>query len=171
ARQNDGIWIVPALGGTPRRLVQHGTNPSLSRDGAWLAWETTEGIWVARSDGTDARAVDGVPPRYYSVPRSPALSPDGSQIAFFHPEAGPNGDFWVISADGGAPRRITSDFREGGSPIWTADGSRLVFSSARTGSRTLWQVAVDGGEPEPLTTGAGEDDMPDLSADGTRLVF
>ena len=171
ARQSDGIWVVPPLGGTPRRIAERGTNPNVSRDGAYLTWETDEGIWIARADGTDARMVEGVPQRYYRVPRVPALSPDGSLIAFFHPEAGPNGDFWIIPAAGGEPTRLTSDVREGGAPLWTPDGERLIFSSARAGSRTLWQVRVEGGTPEPLTTGAGEDDMPDLSADGTRLVF
>ena len=171
ARRGQGLWMVPSLGGTPTRIVDRGVNPNFSRNGQRMTWETPEGIWVAAADGSGARAVDGVPPRYYSVARSPALSPDGTSIAFFHAEIGPNGDFWVIPSDGGEARRLTHDVREGGTPVWTADGTRIVFSSARAGSRTLWQIRAGGGEPEPLTTGAGEDDAPDLSADGTRLIF
>jgi serine/threonine protein kinase len=171
ARRGLGLWTVPALGGTPTRIVERGINPNFSRNGQRMTWETTEGLWVAGADGSGARAVQGVPPRYYGVARSPALSPDGMSIAFFHPEIGPNGDFWVIRSDGGEARRLTHDVREGSAPVWTADGTRIVFSSARAGSRTLWQILASGGEPEPLTTGAGEDDAPDLSADGTRLVF
>ena len=63
----------------------------------------------------------------------PALSPDGSHVAYFHAAAGPNGDFWVIPSAGGTPRRLTSDLREGGWPVWTADGNAIVFSSARAG--------------------------------------
>jgi serine/threonine protein kinase len=171
ARRGQGLWTVPSLGGTPTRIVERGINPNFSRNGQRMTWETPEGIWVAAADGSSARAVQGVPPRYYSVARSPALSPDGTSIAFFHAEIGPNGDFWVIPADGGEARRLTHDVREGSAPVWTADGTRIVFSSARAGSRTLWQIRVGGGEPEPLTTGAGEDDAPDLSADGARLIF
>ena len=72
---------------------------------------------------------------------------------------------------GGEARRLTSDTREGGSPAWTPDGRRIVFSSARAGSRTLWQLSPDGGQPEPLTTGSGEDDEPEISRDGRRLVY
>jgi serine/threonine protein kinase len=170
-RRGQGIWTIPSLGGTPTRIVERGTNPNFSRNGQRMTWETAEGIWVAAADGSGAHAVEGVPPRYYSVARSPALSPDGKSIAFFQPEAGPNGDFWVISSDGGVARQLTHDVREGSAPIWSNDGSHIVLSSARAGSRTLWQVRANGGEPEPLTTGAGEDDAPELSPDGTRLIF
>lgn len=166
-----GIWSVPSLGGEPRRVLEFGATPNVSWDGARLVFERDRAIWTAAVDGSDARAVEGVQPRYYNVPIGPAFSPDGQSIAYFHPERGPNGDFWIIPAMGGTPRRLTNDLREGGWPTWTADGRSLVVSSARAGSRTLWQVPVDGGEPTPLTAGAGEDDEPDLAADGSRLVY
>ena len=108
---------------------------------------------------------------FYSMPMAPALSPDGSTIAYFIAALGPNGDFWTIPAAGGAPTRLTHDFREGGWPVWTSDGGAIVVSSARAGSRTLWQIPVHGGEPSPLTTGAGEDDQPELSADGRQVAY
>ena len=171
ARRGQGIWSVAPLGGTPTRLVQSGFNPDFSRDGERLVWEITSDIFVAASDGSTARKIARIPPRFYSVPRRPALSPDGRRIAFFQAELGPNGDLWVVSADGGDARRLTTDVREAGAPVWTPDGRRIIYSSARAGSRTLWHVRADGGEPEPLTTGTGEDDEPELSADGRRLIF
>ena len=167
--------MVSALGGTPSRLIERGANPDVSRDGRRIVFEVRaggqSGIWTAASDGSDLRQVSGTAPLYYSVPMGPALSPDGSQVAYFHAAAGPNGDFWVIPSAGGTPRRLTSDLREGGWPVWTPEGNAIVFSSARAGSRTLWQVPVHGGEPTPLTTGAGEDDQPDVTADGRQLAY
>ena len=128
-------------------------------------------IWTAAPDGSDVRQVKGTAPLFYGLPMAPALSPDGSTIAYFHAELGPNGDFWTIPAAGGTPTRLTSDFREGGWPVWTPDGRTLVVSSARAGSRTLWQIPADGGEPSPLTAGAGEDDQPEISADGRQLAY
>lgn len=166
-----GIWVVPYLGGTPRRIVESGFNPTLSRDGSRLAYERDHTIWTAAADGSAARRLDHIPAKYYSIPATPALSPDGRFVVYFRPEAGPNGDFWIAPVDGSAsPRRLTDDLREGGSPVWTAD-DRIIFSSARGGSRTLWQVPSGGGEPAPLTTGAGEDDEPDLSRDGGTLLY
>jgi hypothetical protein len=105
------------------------------------------------------------------LPRGPAFSPDGSQIAFFQAEYGPNGDLWIIPSEGGKPRRLTSDLREGGWPVWTRDGRAIIYSSARAGSQTLWQVPIDGGKPVPLTTGAGEDNQPEISADGRHVAY
>lgn len=165
-----GIWTV-AIGGTPTRLIERGTNPNISRDGRTIVFEDQRSIWIAAADGSGVRKVEGTAPVYYSVPRSPALSPDGATIAYFQAELGPNGDFWTIPASGGTPTRLTTDLREGGSPAWTPDGQHVLFSSARAGSRTLWQVPATGGEPTPLTVGAGEDDHPDISSDGRQLAY
>jgi serine/threonine protein kinase len=171
ARSRQGIWAVSYLGGTPRRLLESGLNPNLSIDGKQLVYEREQGIWTAAADGAGARRLDHIPVKYYSIPSTPAFSPDARFVVYFSPEAGPNGDFWIAPMDGSQPpRRLTNDLREGGYPVWTADG-RIIFSSARGGSRTLWQVPAAGGEPEPLTTGAGEDDEPDLARDGQRLVY
>jgi Tol biopolymer transport system component len=171
ARGNEGIWSVSPLGGSPTRITDRGTNPSFSRDGQKLVFESERRLWTAAADGSDVREVAGTPDVYYTVPMGPALSPDGSQIVFFRPEAGPNGDLWVVPADGGPAYQLTFDLREGGWPCWTPDGNTIVFSSARGGSRTLWQIPVIGGEPVPLTSGAGEDDQPDISPDGRHLAY
>jgi Tol biopolymer transport system component len=166
-----GIWMISALGGTPRRLLDQGRNPSFSTDGARMVFERGGGIWIAAGDGSGAREVGGIPQKYYSIPWMPAISPDGTRIALFRAEAGPNGDFWIVPADGGDARQLTFDLRAGSWPAWTPDGRYLVFSSARAGSSTLWQIRPDGGAPQPLTSGAGEDDQPAISRDGTRLMF
>ena len=166
-----GIWSVSPLGGNARQIVDQGANPNLSRDGARIVYEREGVIWTAAIDGSGARSVDGVQPRFYNVPSGPAFSPDGRSIAYFLPESGPLGDLWIIDAVGGTPRRATSDLCEGGWPVWTSDGRAIVFSSARAGSRTLWQVQLAGGTLALLTTGAGEDDQPDLTADGRHLAY
>ncbi|MBA3297744.1 MAG: PD40 domain-containing protein, partial [Acidobacteria bacterium] len=172
AVSGQGLWVIPALGGTPTRLIERGANPDVSRDGTRIVFEEPRrGLWTAASDGSDVRRIDGTAPVYYTIPMGPALSPDGSQVAYFHAVNGPNGDFWVIPSAGGTPRRLTSDLREGGWPVWTPDGNAVVFSSARAGSRTLWQIPARGGEPVPLTSGAGDDDQPDVSLDGQRLAY
>jgi len=171
ALQGQGIWSVSPIGGAPTRILERGTNPNFSRDGGRIVYEVGRQIWTADADGTNARALPGASPATYTLPQGPAFSPDGSRIAYFRAELGPNGDFWVIPSAGGTPGRLTSDMREGGWPVWTRDGRAIVFSSARAGSRTLWQIPAAGGEPIPLTTGAGDDDQPDLSPDGRQVAY
>jgi len=172
ARRGQGLWSVPPLGGSARRLLEFGENPQFSTDGERLVFERNgHEIWTARADGSDARRVNGVPMSWYPGNLSPTFSPDGSSIAYFLPEVGPNGDFWIVPSTGGTSRQLTHDLTEGGGPIWTPDGRFIIFSSMRGGSRTLWRVRAVGGAPEPLTAGAGEDLEPALSRDGRTLVY
>ncbi len=171
ARRGQGIWSAPPLGGPARRILQDGRNPNFSRDGQRLVFEKGNEIWIAGADGSQPHKLDGLPEKFYSVDSHPSFSPDGRRIAFFLAERGPNGDIRVVSSDGGQARRLTSDMRLGGMPVWTPDGRWIIFSSARGGSLTLWRIPADGGQPESITTGAGEDSEPEISADGTKLIY
>jgi serine/threonine protein kinase len=171
SRPGQGILTVPPLGGPARQLIFPGRDPNFSGDGEHLVFERGHQIWVSRSDGTDARRVEGVPDWYYGVDCLPALSFHGEWIVFFRPEIGPFGDLWVIPSAGGKARRLTFDMRVSSGPVWTPDDKWIVFSSARGGSVTLWRIPAAGGRPEPLTTGAGEDTDAALSVDGRRLIF
>ncbi len=171
AVDGQGIWSVSPVGGEARRIFESGFNPNFSRDGSRLVFEKRDGVWTAGADGSNPQLVNGAGRQPYPIARGPAFSSDGREIAFFQSEAGPNGDLWAVPSEGGTPRRLTSDLREGGWPVWTRDGRSIIYSSARAGSRTLWQIPAAGGEPVPLTIGAGEDDEPDLSADGARLAY
>ncbi len=164
-----GIWSVPPLGGPPRRLVEQGNRPKFSRDGRRFVFERAGEIWIANSDGSDARRAYDPPPSTF--PSLPALSSDGESIVFFLSTGGPLGDYWVVRTSGGPARQLTFDHSAGGSAAWTPDNRSIVFPSARSGSMTLWQIDSEGGTPRPLTFGAGVDADPDISADGRWLLY
>ncbi|MGH9907761.1 MAG: hypothetical protein ACRD8U_19505, partial [Pyrinomonadaceae bacterium] len=166
------IWSVSPHGGEPRKLIEGGRNPSWSSNGARLVFERGYSIWTANSDGGDQRKVEGIPPTdLLLADRMPALSPDGSLIAFFQKAKGPIGDYWVIPTTGGQARRLTNDDSLGGAPTWTPDGRFVVFPSQRAGSMTLWKVPAAGGEAQPVLVSAGEDTDPEISRDGRRLIY
>jgi serine/threonine protein kinase len=166
-------WTVSPLGGDARPAGESGGCPAWFPDGERIVFDRAEELWTARLDGSGASRVDGVPVNYFSfmIRRCAVVSPDGRHIAFYQPERGPFGDFWVVPSEGGTPRRLTHDSSQGGGLAWAADGASLVLSSGRRGSRNLWRVGVNGGDPQPITTGAGEDDEPDVSRDGARIVY
>jgi TolB protein len=145
----------------------------VSPDGRRLVFERAGQIFIAGADGAGPSELPRLPGRLieHYGDSWPTFSPDGRSIAVFLGEQGRHGDYWIVPADGGEPRRVTSDLHEGGAPAWTPDGRSLVVSSARSGSVNLWRVPVSGGPPEALTTGPGEDVDPVVSRDGRTLLF
>lgn len=95
--------------------------------------------------------------------RLPAWSPDGRLIAFNSLARG-NADISVVSADGGAVRRLTTDPSAETLPSWSPDGSWLYFSSNRTGRTEVWKMPASGGGAVQVTRGGGFNPIP--AADG-----
>ena len=100
----------------------------------------------------------------------PAVSPDGSRIAFVSARDG-NPEVYTMNADGSEWRRLTTDPGADGRPVFTADGQTIVFHSARAGRRQqLYMVNVDGTGVRPLTAdSAGA--QPSVSPDGKTIAF
>jgi eukaryotic-like serine/threonine-protein kinase len=168
------LWLISPEGGEPRKLIGDGLNASWSGDGESLVFERGADLWMANADGSGQRRIENLPSPALAglFDRRPALSPDGTLIAFFQNDEGPWGDVWVItSSKGGLARRLTWDVSLGGGPTWTPDGRFIVFTSARRGGLTLWKVSIDGGAPEPVLSSAGEDTDPEISRDGQKLIY
>jgi len=97
----------------------------------------------------------------------PALSPDGTLVAFSSDRSG-NPDIWVLDARGGTPLRLTDDAANDRSPAWFPDGSAVAFVSDRAGAQAIWKVSRLGGASELLLQDA---ESPAVSPDGSRLAF
>lgn len=96
---------------------------------------------------------------------SPAVSPNGEKIAFNY-----QGDIWTSNADGSDLNRITIHEANDANPMWSADGSKLVFSSNRFGNNDLFAVNAEGGLPDRITFHSASDIATDVTADG-KIVF
>ena len=60
--------------------------------------------------------------------RSPAWSPDGSQLAFGRSDKPGQTDIWLINPDGSGATNLTQgNAAFATTPAWSPDGSRLVF--------------------------------------------
>jgi Tol biopolymer transport system component len=75
-------------------------------------------------------------------------SPDGRFIAYDVPEgeAGSPLDIFVLAADGSQEAVLRNPAHDS-FPLWSPDGSTLVFLSDRTGSNALWTVPIKDGRP------------------------
>jgi eukaryotic-like serine/threonine-protein kinase len=95
--------------------------------------------------------------------QSPTLSPDGRRIVVQS-----NLDLWVRDLTRGTFIRLTSDDTSGNSyPVWTRDGSRIVFRTL-TGLRV---IRAEGGAADPIPDTSSADYPSSVSSDGTMLAF
>ncbi|MDE0473049.1 MAG: amidohydrolase family protein [Gammaproteobacteria bacterium] len=95
---------------------------------------------------------------------SPAVSPDGTQVAF-----SALGDLWLHTI-GGEAERLTDDPWIEADPAWSPDGGRLAFASDRDGSLDLYVRDLEAGSDRRVTEGVAAT-MPAWSPDGSRIAF
>jgi Tol biopolymer transport system component/C-terminal processing protease CtpA/Prc len=96
----------------------------------------------------------------------PAISPDGSEIAFVS-----GGDVWVVPVAGGEAHLLVSNPANESRPLYSPDGRRLAFVSARTGSGDIYVLTLDTGDLKRLTFDDSNDQLDAWSADGRWIFF
>lgn len=80
-----------------------------------------------------------------------SLSPDGGRIAFDELAVDQNNlDIWIYDIQRGTKTRFTFDFAFDQIPIWTPDGSGVVFSSSRGANYSVYVKQADGAKEEEL---------------------
>src|SRR5687768_4004558 len=70
----------------------------------------------------------------------------GDKIAFVYA-----GDIWIVDAQGGVARRLTSHKGLELFPKFSPDGKWIAFSGEYSGTRQVYVMSVEGGEPRQLT--------------------
>ena len=106
----------------------------------------------------------------------PALSPDGSTVAFtvqtvdIAQNTKPQ-QIYVVPAQGGAPRQITHDGVNNESPRWSPDSHHIAYLSNRSGSMQIWLMNSDGGEARQITNISTEAGNPQIAPDGKKVLF
>ncbi|MEY2425344.1 MAG: TolB protein, partial [Actinomycetota bacterium] len=68
---------------------------------------------------------------------NPALSPDGSKIAFASDRDG-NDEIYVMDVSGANQTRLTNDPGSDGRASWSPDGNQIVFVSNRNGEQEIF---------------------------------
>lgn len=109
---------------------------------------------------------------------SAALSPDGKTVVYTQQEWSveknkSRTNLWLVAADGGEPRRLTTADAADGAPAWSPDGTRIAFTSKRGDDETsaLYVIPVGGGEAEEIIELPFAITTPQWLADGQSLVF
>jgi dipeptidyl aminopeptidase/acylaminoacyl peptidase len=162
------LHVISVSGGEARRLTD------LAEDVEQVTWSPDGG-----SLAFSARVPDDAYEEKEEARRAPRRF---RRLQFKLDDVGWTGDrrrhLFVVPADGSAPaRQITFGDYEDSDPAWSADGSRIVFSSGRDEDwdvclvRELFEVDAAGGEPRRLTSIGGDASSPQWSPEGDRIAF
>jgi Tol biopolymer transport system component len=126
----------------------------------------------ARLDGSDVRPITEAPEAGLASDASPAVSPDGTVVAFQRSVPGESPHIYVVGIDGAGLRRLTEGPAAEIAPAWSPDGTRIAFSRAVGDRFDLVVSDADGSRLTRLTqTPNADEDGASWSPNGAQLVF
>jgi Tol biopolymer transport system component/DNA-binding winged helix-turn-helix (wHTH) protein len=183
-----GIYIIPASGGTERRLREtlwqdqdhyqalfSAGGLSWSPNGKLLAYsdrasrdESASSIFLLSLDSSEVRRLTSSPSRWDF---NPEFSPDGQTLAFASGrQAGFAVSIYTVPVSGGEERLVTTGPSYEWGLAWTREGRDIVLPDSAWVLNPGWlrRVPVRGGKPERLQFGQ---DGIEPSIRGNRLVF
>jgi eukaryotic-like serine/threonine-protein kinase len=185
AASSPRFWMIPWPSGSPYEVLSTLRDTARARAFDWLpdSRHVVAALGDEERTGTHLWVVDTITAKadvLTVTPRSesrPAVSPDGSRVAFTYEEV--DFDIVEIPLDGAPPRRILATARNELEPVFDRDGSQYVYVSDRTGALEIWlRRRHEWGERRVI----GADQFPNddatwalgslaLSPDGSRVAY
>jgi eukaryotic-like serine/threonine-protein kinase len=167
-------YVASATGGEPKRITfLNGEPEGLSWDSAGRRLffgrsspQASRSLWMVDASGGDPDEL-----RLEGNPSQPAVAPTGARVAYSNRVSQYN--IRRIAARAGESEvtsRFISSTRFDGNPQYSPDGSRIVFSSSRSGKVEIWTCDADGSNVKQLTS-LGVAGSPRWSPDGAHIVF
>lgn len=195
-RDEGGLFVVPVLGGSERKVSGFGCRPRWSPDGSQILFYSAILQNVVGVPKVCLVGLDGKPPREFEPEflaefdyLRVAWHPDGERVSLWGRHLEEGWGFWTIPLTGGA--RVKSEiaqvveeqlkasvrFNNYSNFLWAPSGRALYFEGSFEGIRNLWRVEVEPqtlrwvAGPERLTTDPGPDTEISISPDGKKLAY
>jgi len=179
AADDNGIYVVPALGGPERKLVATHTPYSLA---APLSW-SPDGQWIGYADTENGRPGDRTfllnveTLESHEFPHDPACRHDGDltfshsghelAMVCVHNTAGL--EYLVTDLQGKSKRSLAYRHEFPYGLAWSADDQSLIVAAADSAGDGLYEIRVSDGEVHKLSMTGGE--WPTTSNDGHKLAI
>jgi Tol biopolymer transport system component len=138
-RDEGGIFVMPAIGGAPRKVgdvpARAACSPQWSPDGSEIAYfpsDTSQSIEIVNVITNESRRLQ-LPPHKERRGYGLAWSPDGRFFAYGNVVWGLTGStrIWVFRVADGRSFPVTDSLSYDVNPSWSADGRALYFISKR----------------------------------------
>lgn len=166
------IWVTDADGNL-LHPVTNGIDPIWSRDGSRIIyvkcanapWCTpgTHQLASIAPDGSSPRDLTPVLPQLSA--NDPTMSPDGTTITWEASISLLRWDLMAVDSDGTNLRTLFTDDWTNTNPVWTPDGTRIVFFKNKPFHEiNIWSIRPDGTDLTLVTQGQpGINEMPDVA--------
>jgi Tol biopolymer transport system component/DNA-binding winged helix-turn-helix (wHTH) protein len=171
-----GFWSIRIADGKLQEISSRGFDPVYAPDGKRLYYASFNGLWQIPVSSTDDKPA-GEPTQIAddgpAQIRRLRISADGKKIVYGMLMSKSNLASIALNAKGDAvgnpaPFLQNSAFRNA-TPVFSPDGSRVVYTTWQTGSRgSLWMVSSDGQDPTELVRNTG---VPSWFSDGERVGY
>lgn len=180
AADDNGIYVVPALGGPERKLISTHTPYDLA---APLSW-SSDGKWIAYSDpennqpGNRNFLLDVATLETQELPHDPSCRHDGnitfshhgSQLATLCVHNTTSFEYLVTDLQGQHQRSLAARHEFPWGMAWTADDQALLVAAATPESNELYEIRVSDGAVHQLSISAAGI-WPTISNDARKLAF
>ncbi len=106
----------------------------------------------------------------------PQISPDGTRVVFVRHSSDIMKDknrscIWIVNRDGSDLRPLTTGDNNDSSPVWSPDGTRLLYTSTQGGSTQVYVRWMDSGQTGRITRLETSPSDMAWSPDGRWIAF
>lgn len=187
---NEELYVMNVDGSNQVNITRHPaseSHPYWSQDSTRIIFNTnrddgeTDEVYTMKADGTDLKRLT----RNDIYDTYASWSPDGKKILFRSRIKAPgltydrkpmefNSEIYVMDADGSNPVNLSKHEAYDGWPSWSPDGTKILFSSNRSGAIQVYVMDADGSNVQALVKSQGPEEeftKPIWSRDGSKIVF
>ena len=189
-RDGGGLFVIPAGGGSARRITNFGYRPQWSPREPMILFSSSHTVrsklYVTGADGGQLRQVLSAFLDNFLGYRA-AWHPDGRRISVFGSHRRDGVSFWTVPLDGTSPVRsvVSADvairLKNTGVNltefVWSPLANAIYFEGRSEEAVNIWRIGVDATSmewregPERVTVGAGFDTDIAIARDGKKLAF